>query len=370
MNAGHANEAIIRPAFEQAMQLQHTTSIYLTEPVVQLAAELARLTPGALSHSFFCASGSEANEAALLMAKLHTGRSEFIALDLGLHGRTRQAMSATGLPIWRTDPQPLENVHFAEAPRDASEDERALAGMQRLIDAVGAARIAAVILEPVLGSGGIIPLSPAYLRGVRALTQQHGILLIADEMQTGFGRTGSLFGVDEAGITPDLMTFAKALGNGFPIAAVIATPEVAAAYHRPGASTFGGNPMCCAAALATLTYHREHNLAGRAQALGAMLQERLAPLAELPNVAAVRGRGLMWGIELCTAQGEPDAAGCGALLELAKDEGFLIGRAGRERNVLMLAPPLVVEEAALASLADFLAGVLHTGAITHPGAAR
>jgi 4-aminobutyrate aminotransferase-like enzyme len=363
MSAGHGNREIVDAAFRQASRLQHTTTIYLTEPLVRLAEALAAIAPGALCRSFFCASGSEANEGAMLLASLKTGRSDVLALDHGLHGRTKLAASATGLPMWRTDPWPLETVHFAPAPYCArcpwglTHPDCGLEcvnAVERTIDDAGAHRVAAMILEPVAGNGGIIVPPPKYLPRVATLCRERGILLILDEVQTGFGRTGHWFGCEASGVVPDIMTVAKALGNGFPIAAFITSDEIADTYTRPGASTFGGNPVCCAAALATLAFHQRCGLAERAAELGAWLGQRLEPLAGSPKVLDVRGQGLMWGIELVDAAGEPDPDLCDDILERAKDDGFLIGKTGPGRNVVTLMPPLVVEQAELEPLMDWL----------------
>lgn len=363
MSAGHANHEIIEAAFEQARTLQHTTSIYLTEPMVRLAEALAGVAPGRLRRSFFCTSGSEANEGAMLLASLYTGRSEFIALDHGLHGRTKLTMNATGLPMWRTDPDPLPTIHFVPSPYCARCPwEKTWPGcglacaeaVERKIEEVGAERLAGIILEPIAGNGGVLVPPADYLTRLRQICDRHKILLILDEIQTGFGRTGAWFASEHSGVEPDIMTVAKALGNGFPISAFITRDEIAAVYTRPGASTFGGNPMCCAAALATIAFHKKHDLAGRARELGAWLGERLGGLRERPGVLDVRGRGLMWVIELAGADGAPDAARCDALLERAKDEGYLLGKTGPGRNVLTLLPPLVIERDDLEAMATML----------------
>ncbi len=367
MSAGHGNREILDAAAEQASRLQHTTTIYLTEPLVRLAEALAGVAPGELCRSFFCASGSEANEGAMLLASLKTGRSDFLALDHGLHGRTKLAASATGLPMWRTDPRPLETVHFISSPYCArcpwcrtypGCGMECLDAVERKIGEVGAHRLAGMILEPVAGNGGIIVPPLEYLSGLADLCRRSNILLILDEIQTGFGRTGHWFACEASGVVPDIMTVAKALGNGFPIAAFITNDDIAGAYTKPGASTFGGNPVCCAAALATLAVHRRDSLADRARELGLWLGRRLERLAGSSPVLEVRGRGLMWGIELVDFAGEPDAALCDDILERAKDEGFLIGKTGPGRNVLTLMPPLVVEQSELEPLVDMLEACL------------
>jgi 4-aminobutyrate aminotransferase-like enzyme len=331
VSAGHCNPEITEAAVDQLRRLQHTTTIYLTEPMLELAAAVAELAPGNLRRSFFCASGSEANEGALLLASLATGRRECVYLADGLHGRTKWAMSVTGLPMWRTDPDPLVIAHAAPGPRNPES-----------LDAVEAllrgGTVAAVIAEPVQGNGGIVVPPPDYWPRLRQLCSRYGTLLLADEVQTAWNRTGRWFATEHWGVVPDVVTVAKALGNGFPIAAYITTDEIAAHYTRPGASTFGGNLVCCRAALATLAFHQRNRLGKRSATLGEHLRAALAGLRQRHEaITEARGLGLMVGVEL------RDAALTDAVLERLKDDGYLLGKTGPGRNVLTLMPPLVVE---------------------------
>jgi 4-aminobutyrate aminotransferase-like enzyme len=352
MSAGHSNPEIIEAAIDQLRRLQHTTTIYLTEPVLELARAVAELAPGGLRRSFFCASGSEANEGALLLASLYTGRSECAYLDGGLHGRTKWAMSVTGLEMWRTDPHPLLTAHRLPGP--AVPDS--LAALERLLRRE---TVAAVIAEPVQGNGGIVVPPEYYWPELRRLCSRYGTLLIADEIQTAWNRTGRWFATEHWQVVPDIVTVAKALGNGFPIAAYLTTDEIAARYTRPGASTFGGNLISCRAALATLHFHRTHRLGPRSEVLGAHLLGRLEKLRKRhPAVAAVRGRGLMIGAELRQADGSPAGGLTDTVLELLKDAGYLLGKTGPGRNVLTMMPPLIVEQAELDGLVDALDEVL------------
>jgi 4-aminobutyrate aminotransferase/4-aminobutyrate aminotransferase/(S)-3-amino-2-methylpropionate transaminase len=347
MSAGHCNPEIIEPAIEQIRTLQHTTSIYLTEPVLRLAEKLAQVTPGDLKRSFFCASGSEAVEGALLLAPLHTRRPEVVAFTNGLHGRTRFAMNATGLDMWRTDPFPLTDVHhvpFGDA------------------DALGALlssradQIAAVIGEPVQGNGGINVPDRNFWPQVRRLCDKHGALLILDEVQTGFGRTGEWFACEHWGVMPDVMVMSKALGNGFPIAAFVTTDTVASSYTRPGASTYGGNPMCAAAALATIEFHEARDLRGNARDRGRQLLDGVLLAANRypARFQPPRGLGLMLGLPCVNATGVPDAALCDALLEGLRARGVLAGKTGPGRSVLTFMPPLIIDEAEVALVLEAL----------------
>jgi alanine-glyoxylate transaminase / (R)-3-amino-2-methylpropionate-pyruvate transaminase len=348
MSAGHSNPEILAAAIEQLQRLQHTTTIYLTEPMLELARVIAELAPGDLKRSFFCASGSEANEGALLLAVLATGRRNCVYLKDGLHGRTKWAMSVTGLDMWRTDPHPLMTAHAVPGPCQPD----SLLTLERLLRREN---VAAVIAEPVQGNGGIIVPPEHWWPEVRRLCNRYGTLLIADEIQTAWNRTGRWFATEHWQVVPDIVTVAKALGNGFPIAAYVTTDAIAARYTRPGAATFGGNLVSCRAALATLDFHRRHKLGEWSAILGTRL---LGQLQELQNrheaIAEVRGRGLMVGVELRGNATAPAAALTDSLLERLKDAGFLLGKTGPGRNVLTIMPPLVVDQEALDALVEEL----------------
>jgi 4-aminobutyrate aminotransferase/4-aminobutyrate aminotransferase/(S)-3-amino-2-methylpropionate transaminase len=342
MNAGHSNPEILEAAIEQLRRLQHTTTIYLTEPMLELARVLAELAPGNLRRSFFCASGSEANEGALLLAVLVTGRHHCAYLKDGLHGRTKWAMSVTGLDMWRTDPNPLLTAHAVPGPRDPE----SLPALEQLLRR---GTVAAVIAEPIQGNGGIIVPPDNYWPELRELCTRYGTLLIADEIQTAWNRTGRWFATTHWQVVADIVTVAKALGNGFPIAAYITTDELAAHYTRPGAATFGGNLVSCRAALATLAYHQRHRLGERSTALGERLRGHLVELQKRRyEIAKVRGRGLMIGVEL------GDATLTDTVLERMKDAGYLLGKTGAGRNVLTLMPPLVATSEDLDCVVDAL----------------
>jgi 4-aminobutyrate aminotransferase/4-aminobutyrate aminotransferase/(S)-3-amino-2-methylpropionate transaminase len=284
----------------------------------------------------------------LLLAALATERQECVYLKDGLHGRTKWAMSVTGLDMWRTDPNPLLTAHAIPGPRHP---ESLFALEQQL----QLGTVAAVIAEPIQGNGGIVVPPEHYWPRLRKLCTDYGALLIADEIQTAWNRTGRWFATEHWNVIPDIATVAKALGNGFPIAAYITTDEIAAHYTRPGAATFGGNLVSCRAALATLAFHQRNRLGDRSVALGDRLRRQLVELQSLrPEIAEVRGRGLMIGVELRESANGPAAALTDRILENMKDAGFLIGKTGPGRNVLTLMPPLVVTSSALDSLVDAL----------------
>lgn len=353
MNCGHSNPAITDRVIAQIQELQHVCNIFLTEQGVTLAEQLAAVAPGDLKRSFFVNSGTEANEGALLMASLYTGKHEFIALDLGLHGRTQLTMSLTGIGMWRTTDVPEGGIHFARNPnyyRDGlgmsqrEFEDACVEDVARLIRRRTSGNIAAMIVEPIQGNGGIITPTPHYFQKLKALLEAHDILLIADEVQTGFARTGKMFAIENFGIVPDIMTVAKALGNGFPIGAYITTDEIAQAFTRPSASTLGGNPVSAAAGMAVLDYIASEKLCERAETLGAQLREGLLQLQERHAlIGDVRGLGLMQGIELVKdTQQTPAFEELDLILEKLKDRDIIVGKNGENRNVLAMQPPLVI----------------------------
>ena len=304
MNCGHCNLEILEKTIQQMQTLQHTTIIYLTEEMVQLAEKLASVLPGDLRRSFFCCTGSEANEGAMLLARLYTGKNEFIALENGLHGRTYLTMSATGIPMWRADLDLSPKVHFAKTVWDSNTDleqaaKASIESIKEIIQTRGANHMAALIVEPIQGNGGIITPPAWYFKELKQLLEDNRILLIIDEVQTGFARTGKMFAIEHYDVVPDIMTVAKALGNGMPISAFCTTDEVAKAFTKPSASTLGGNPVSSATALAVLDYIEKYELCETAAHLGEMLKEGLIALqAKYSLIKDVRGIGLMLGAEL------------------------------------------------------------------------
>lgn len=341
MNCGHSNKFITDRVIEQVKTLQHVTNIYLTQPIIDLAERLADVLPGDLHSSFFCMSGSEANEGALLLARLHTGRQEVISLERSLHGRTNLTMSATGIPMWRTDDTLYDGVYFIPNYTDA---DASIAALEKLLDERGCG-ICAFIAEAIQGNGGINVPPKGYFKRVRELLDKHGVLLIIDEVQTGFARTGKMFAIEHFDVVPDIMTVAKALGSGFPIAAFCTTKEIAATFSRPSASTLGGNPVSCAAALAVLDFIEYADLCTRAADLGAILSAELHELMKKHSIIkSVRGLGLMQGAELAGKDGEPLPQAADIVLERLLQAGIILGKNGLHRNVLAFQPPLIIDE--------------------------
>lgn len=351
VNAGHCNPEVTEKVVHQLRTLQHTTSIYLTQPVVELAERLAQITPGALEKSFFCASGSEANEGAVLLAQLFTKRKPLLALSGSLHGHTKLTLDITGLPFWRIDPFPVEAVAFLTNPNCyrcpfGNVYPRCDIQCAQVVEETikeNPSGFAAFIAEPIQGNGGIIVPPMEYFPRVKEILDRYGILFIADEVQTGFGRTGRMFAIEHWGIEPQIMTVAKAIGNGLPTGAVIATKEVASVLNRPYASTWGGNPVVATAALATLDVIERYGLVERARVLGLYLKGKLLELmARYRLIGDVRGLGLMVGVELVKGDKLPASEEMDFVLEFLKEHGILVGKTGQDRNVLTFQPPLVI----------------------------
>lgn len=352
INCGHCNPEITNRLCEQIKTLQHVCNIYLTENFVRLAERLAAVTPGNLQKSFFCSTGTEANEGALLLASIYTKSSEYIALRGGLHGRTKLAMNLTGIGMWRTDPNPVGGIHFAPNPycyrcplgkKYPSCDLACANVVEDIVKTATAGRPAAFIAETIQGNAGIIVPPKGYFRRLKEILSACGALLIIDEVQTGFARTGKMFAIEYYGIDPDIMTIAKALGNGVPISAFIAPAEIADIYTRPGASTLGGNPVSSTAGLAVLDYIEKHKLMQNAEERGEQLMAGLKELAARHSVIGeVRGLGLMVGAEFVRSDGSPYPELLDNVLETMKDRGFLIGKNGLSRNIMAFQPPLVI----------------------------
>ncbi len=358
VNCGHCNPEIIAKIKEQLDRLQHTSIIYLTEPMVDLAEKLAKILPGDIHQMFFCNSGSEANDGALELARMHTGKRGFLSFKGGLHGRTALTLSVTGIPMWRIDPfLDDEPVWFAEGFMGPWEDreqaaERSLASAEKILREHGS-EIAACIVEPVQGNGGInVPVKDFFIR-LKKLLEAYNVLLIFDEIQTGFGRTGYMFASEYFGVVPDLMSFAKALGNGTPIAAFAARPEVAASMNRPSSSTLGGNPVSMTAGMAVLDFIEKNGLVLHSRKLGEYFLEKLQAIKKkFPVITDVRGMGLMLGMSV------KDPALVDEILEKLKDDGIIIGKNGMNREVLVFQPPLIIEQEDIDTVCSGLEKVL------------
>lgn len=368
INCGHCNPEINAEVVKQVQSLQHVCNTYLTENFVNLAEKLAEVTPGDLQKTFFCSTGTEANEGALLLASIYTGRDEFIALRNGLHGRTKLTMSLTGIQMWRTDPHPCGGVHFAPnaycyrcplGKKFPECDYACAEAVDDLIRTATSGQPAALIAEPIQGNAGIVTPPKGYFKRLKEILESHNTLLIVDEVQTGFGRTGKMFAIENFDVQPDIMTMAKALGNGAPISAFTATAKIADTYTKPGASTLGGNPVSSMAGLGVLKYIQEHNLMENALARGQQLYDGLVELQKKhPIIGDIRGIGLMRGAEFVHADKSPAAEELEMVLEEMKNRGFIIGKNGVARNVMAFQPPLVITESDVDDVLNNLDDVL------------
>jgi acetylornithine/LysW-gamma-L-lysine aminotransferase len=337
-NLGHAHPAIVAAISQQAAQLITCPEIFYNDRRAELLAALTAVAPAGMTRAFLCNSGAEAVEAAIKFSRLSTGRIGIVAAMRGFHGRTMGALSATWNKDYRQPFAPLV-PGFVHVPYN---DLAAL-------DANVCDDTAAVILEVVQGEGGVHPADPAYLAGAQALCRERGALLIVDEIQTGYGRTGKLFASEYYGIEPDLMTVAKSMAGGLPMGACLIGPRVGTLAPMSHGSTFGGNPLACAAALATLEVMRTDDLPGRAARLGDHLLARLRTLNS-PLIREVRGIGLIVGIDL-RVKVTP-------ILQKLQALGVLALPAGS--TVLRLLPPLVIEEDALDRVVDAIETALGT----------
>jgi len=355
VSLGHCHPEVVAAAAAQLSTLQHTTTLHLTEPMVTLAERLLEVAPASLSRVFFCADGSGAIEGALCAARLATGRPNFLALDRGLHGRTAMGMALTGLPMWKIDPFPAASVRHLGSPLGRTAADCA-AEMRAAIESAPPHSFAAFVAEPILGNGGIVVPPPGYFGAIKRVLDEYGILLIVDEVQTGFCRTGRWFGIDHEDVLPDLMAVAKAMANGLPAAAWLASEAVAQSFTKPAASTFGGNLPAMAAGLAVLEIMQREHVAERVAEVGKRFGRRLADLRrDFPDrICDVRGRGLMWGVEISGNSRHSGAAATDAILMEMRRQGFLAGKAGPGRDVVVFQPPLITEEADLMAAADAL----------------
>lgn len=359
VNAGHCNPEVIRAAQEQMQKLVHCCSyMYYVQPVADLAEKLAEISPGRLTKTFFANSGAEAIEGALKMAKLYTGKSEFIALEASFHGRTLATLSITGNAGRKRRGGPYApGVVFAPAPYAYRRQERAeevgkacAEALETLIRLHTADNVAAFIAEPVMGEGGIIVPPSDYFKHVKPILDAHQILFIADEVQSGFGRTGKMFAIEHYDVEPDILVTAKGIADGFPLSGFTTRPEIAASF-RPGdhLSTFGGNPVCCAAALASIQFIEKHDLCSHAHSMGEFALEAFNDLGKKhATIGEARGKGLMIGVELVKAgTKEPDSALAESVRRKCLEEGVLIGVGGIYGNVVRIQPPLVIERSKL-----------------------
>ena len=372
MNVGHSHPAVVAAIRDQAEQFTHTCAHVVTPPqYIELAKRLAEITPGAYAKkTLLVNSGAEAVENAIKIARAATGRTAVIAFENSFHGRTNLALALTGkAKPYRAGYGPyapdIHLVPYADCYHCATRlpDGACCGSWRTTLERFFSTRVqpelvAAMIVEPVQGEGGFIVPPDDFLPGLREICSRYGIMLIADEIQSGFGRTGRMFAIEHTGIEPDLLLLAKSLAGGMPLAAVVGRAEVMDAPAPGGlGGTYGGNPVACAAALAVLDIFDREGLVERAQRLGAMAMDRMRAMqATYPLIGDVRGQGAMVAMELVRdhAKRTPATAEAGAMLAEARERGLLLIKAGLYDNVIRLLMPLVTTDEEMARALDII----------------
>jgi 4-aminobutyrate aminotransferase len=375
LNIGHNHPRVMARVTEQLSRFTHTGGVYYNEIAVEAAELLTAVTPPGLDMLFFSNSGAEAVEGALKLARYVTGRQGIIAFSGAFHGRTLGALSVTSSTSrYREHYHPLlpsvyhvPYPHCFHCPFGCKTGGCTLACFgcleELLRHSITPSEVAAIIIEPILGEGGYTPAPPLFLARLRRLCDEHGILLIFDEVQSGMGRTGEWFAAQSYAITPDILTVAKGIASGFPLSAVVAGRELMERWPAGAhGTTFGGNPVSCAAAIATIETIRFEGLLARCRELGTGIMARLRAMQKShPIIGDVRGLGLMIGVELVDGNGAPAGAACERLLEHCLRDGLIIINCGPDRNIVRLIPPLTVTdeevEQALGIFAKALAAV-------------
>lgn len=368
-SVGHNRPEVTKAVQQQTERIIHSSTLYPNEAHVNLAEKMAELTPGKLQVSFFTTSGSDADETAIFLAKGYTGHQEVVALRHGYSGRSAMGMSLTGQHTWRIGGTQVAGIKHALNPYcyrcplkmtypgcgvACAED------VEETIKTTTSGRIAAFIAEPIQGVGGFITPPPEYFKIVKEIVANFGGLFIADEVQTGFGRTGDKwFGIEHSEVEPDIITMAKGIANGFPLGNTITTQEIAESTRAAGLSlsTFGGNPVSCVASLATMDVLEKEATPQHVGTMGRMLRAGLEKLKEKYTVIGdVRGKGLMQGIELVKDRQskEPSPEAARQLFEATRNEGLLIGKGGLYGNVIRIAPPMTTTEEEVAIALDLL----------------
>lgn len=355
VSVGHANKDVNHEVIAQINNLTHVSSLYPTLPVVEFAEKLVNLAPGKLDKCFFTASGTEADETAVMMAQLYTENNELIALRHGYSGRSLLAQSLTGHASWRALPTQVSAIKHAlspycyRCPLKLTYPECGVAcaeDVEELIQTTTTGQVAGILVEPIQGVGGFITPPPEYFKIVAEIIRRYGGVFISDEVQTGLGRTGKMWGIEHYDVEPDLITVAKGIANGMPLAAVVTTSDIAATLTKNTISTFGGNPVSCAAANATLDVIQRDKLVENSEKMGKVLRDGLESLQQkYPKVIGdVRGMGLMQAIELVVDETKkdrtPNPSAADQLMEETKASGLLIGRGGLYGNAMRISPPL------------------------------
>ena len=358
IGVGHCNPKVTSKIKAQVDKLQHTSTLYPNEAIVALAEKLAQITPGQLQKSFFTNSGTEANEAAILLARMAGPSHDVVALRHAYSGSSALAKAATAQAAWRKSGiisvgiSHAINPYCYRCPLHLKYPDCSVAcanDVENLIQTGTSGSIAAFIAEPIQGVGGFITPPPEYFKIVHRIVKNYGGLFISDEVQTGFGRTGKKwFGIEQWEVTPDIITCAKSMANGVPVGATITTAELAGKFQGLTISTFGGNPVTSVAARAVIEIIEEENLLENVHVVGGYFRKKLEELQEkYPLIGEVRGMGMMQGLELVRDRKskEPAPAETTELMERARANGLLIGKGGLYANVIRLSPPLNISKA-------------------------
>lgn len=357
---GHAHPKVVAAVQAQAAKVMHTSTLYLNEPMISLAEKICSLSGIPDARVFFTASGTEANDTALLLATSYRKSNQVLAMRNSYHGRSFTAQAITSHSSWSSTSFSGLDVHFVQGGYrlrspfreldDAAFTQACVDDLAQMLDMMAAGDVACLIAEPIQGVGGFAVPPDGFFGAFRKELDAHGILLIADEVQTGWGRTGEHFwGYEAHDVVPDMLTFAKGVGNGAALAGVVARAEIMETIQVTSFSTFGGNPLSCAASLATLEALEEEDMQANALAMGERLVAALQPVVDAtPWIAELRGKGLMQALEFVHADTlEPDAARANEVLEGCRRHGLLVGKGGLYGNVIRIAPMLNVSGAEL-----------------------
>ncbi|HZQ67161.1 MAG TPA: aspartate aminotransferase family protein [Terriglobales bacterium] len=356
ISVGHCNPRVIARTKEQIDRLQHVSTCFPTQPMVDLAEKLAQITPGTIRKSYFTNSGTEANETAIQVARMHTGNLEVVALRHGYSGRSSLARGLTGMNTWRRATVEVGIVHAMNpycyrCPLSLKYPDCGVAcakDIESVIQCSTSGRIAAFLAEPIQGVAGFITPPKEYFKIAFSIVKQYGGDFISDEVQTAWGRTGhKWFGIEHWEVEPDMITSAKGLGNGIPVGITVAKPEIADSFQGLTISTFGGNPVTSATAKAVIDVIEEDDLRTNAAVVGDYFRLKLEELQEKHSlIGDVRGMGLMQALELVEDRNtkQPAASGTAALMEAARKRGLLIGKGGFFGNVIRMSPPLNISK--------------------------